>query len=128
MMEWWAFVLLFLGPLTGGLLGSVFKSTDRNRLKLFLAFSGAFLFSVTVLSLIPEIYEQGGHYTGVFVLLGFFFQIILEQFSKGIEHGHLHVNEKAAHKRIPYEVFIGLGLHSFLEGMPLGGNIFNSGE
>jgi zinc and cadmium transporter len=128
MMEWWGFLLLFAGPMTGGIMGSLFKSTDRNRLKLFLAFSGAFLFSITVLSLIPEIYHQGGKYTGVFVLLGFFFQIILEQFSKGIEHGHLHVHPHTARIRIPYEVFAGLGLHSFLEGMPLGGNIFESGE
>src|SRR5690606_32121841 len=31
---------------------------------------------------------------GLFIMLGIVFQIILEYFSKGAEHGHVHVHEK----------------------------------
>ena len=42
-----------------------------------------------------------------------FLQIILEQFSKGVEHGHGHI-----HGSVPLSMLIGLGVHSFIEGMP----------
>ena len=53
---------------------------------------------------------------------GFFFQVFLEKFSRGVEHGHLHVHGKPS-KLIPYEILISLSLHSFMEGMPLGSGL-----
>ena len=83
-----------------------------------LAFSGAYLFGVAVLSLIPEIYQEAKVQTGLFILIGFLFQLLLEFFSEGLEHGHLHVH-KGAKATVPFVMLISLCIHSFLEGMPI---------
>src|SRR5687768_7533865 len=95
-----------------------FRQVNQKMLKLLLSFSGAYLFALTVMHLIPEVYTSGNHSIGMYILIGFFIQIILEFFSEGIEHGHIHIhkNQNAA---FPYGVMLGLCLHSFLEGMPL---------
>lgn len=54
---------------------------------------------------------------GLFIMLGIVFQILLEFFSKGAEHGHVHIHEKF--KKIPWALFFSLCLHALLEGMPL---------
>ena len=51
-------------------------------------------------------------------MVGILFQIILEFFSKGAEHGHVHGNEKL--HQMPWLLFISLCLHAFLEGFPVG--------
>jgi zinc and cadmium transporter len=67
---------------------------------------------------LPESYESVGHQAGIWVLAGFMVQIMLEVLSKGMEHGHAH----ALHgKQLPFALFIGLGLHALLEGLPFGG-------
>ena len=86
-------------------------------MKLLLAFSGAFLLSSVASHFLPEIYESGDHDMGIYLIAGVFIQIILEFFSKGAEHGHLHVHKEV--KEFPYLLFGSLCLHAFLEGMPL---------
>lgn len=95
-----------------------FKKDNTQRLKLILSFSGAYLFAITILHLIPEVYHEGDHSIGLFVLGGFLFQILLEQFSEGIEHGHIHKHHHD-HYVFPYGIMFSLCLHAFLEGMPL---------
>jgi zinc transporter ZupT len=51
-------------------------------------------------------------------MAGILFQIILEFFSKGAEHGHVHGHETLTH--IPWLLFISLCIHAFLEGFPVG--------
>jgi len=87
-------------------------------LKLVLSFSGAYLFGITVLHLIPDAYHENDSFVGVFILLGFLFQIVLEQFSDGIEHGHMH-KPTGGHYVFPLGIIVSLCLHAFLEGMPL---------
>lgn len=113
------YILLFLSVIVSGL-SVLFINISSKNLKLILSFSGAFLFAICALHLIPEIYLSGTPYVGVYVLIGFFVQILLEFLSEGIEHGHIHVH-KHNHKEhaFPYAMMIGLSLHSFLEGMPL---------
>ncbi len=96
------------------------KPSDPNKLKLLIAFSGAYLLSITALHLLPEVFtgDDRGAYFGSFVLVGFFIQVMLEHFSSGIEHGHAHTHRSAG---LPVGLMIGLCLHAFLEGMPLGG-------
>ena len=96
----------------------LFKKDNTQRLKLILSFSGAYLFAITILHLIPEVYHQGDHRIGLYVLGGFLFQILLEQFSEGIEHGHIHKHHHD-HYVFPYGIMFSLCLHAFLEGMPL---------
>src|SRR5260370_8550333 len=117
-MTLWKVIVLFLGAFTGGMSVFLFKGNNHNNLKLVLSFSGAFLFGITVLHLIPDAYHGNDNYVGVFILIGFLFQIVLEQFSEGIEHGHMH---KPSHEHIafPLGILVSLCIHAFLEGMPL---------
>ena len=92
---------------------------EKKHLKLLLAFSGSFLLSLTIINLLPEVYEnQGVKQIGVFIMLGIIFQIVLEFFSQGAEHGHVHGHGQI-HK-MPWSLFISLCLHALLEGFPIG--------
>lgn len=121
-MKWWFYVLLIVFPLLGGLLGYYTGYGRRINIKLVLAFAGAYLLSVVLFHLIPHIYTEANVLSGALLLGGFFFQVFLEKFSRGVEHGHLHIHGKAG-KLIPYEILISLSLHSFMEGMPLGSGL-----
>ena len=93
------------------------KSHPLN-LKLFLAFSGAFLLSTTIFELLPEVYSHlDTKQIGVFIMSGILLQILLEFFSKGAEHGHVHF--KKSNSNFPWFLFISLGIHAFFEGFPL---------
>ncbi|RYE16696.1 MAG: zinc/iron permease, partial [Sphingobacteriales bacterium] len=72
----------------------------------------------TVLHLIPDAYHGNDNLVGVFILVGFIFQIVLEQFSEGIEHGHIHKHNHD-HVVFPVGIMVSLCLHAFLEGMPI---------
>ncbi|MBR9861499.1 ZIP family metal transporter [bacterium] len=122
MQFWWLFLLFFL-PFIGGIIGLLIQKEHVRELKIFLAFSGAFLISITILNLIPEVYERMGHEAGYFVLGGFFLQIVIDFFSKGIEHGHLHFHEMK--KGFPLSIFLALSMHAMLEGLGLGGEVFS---
>ena len=115
-------MISFLAPILAVLFGVLIvlllsKSKPLN-LKLFLAFSGAFLLSTTIFELLPEVYSHlETKKIGVYIMGGIFLQILLEFYSKGAEHGHLHHNES---KNIfPWFLFISLGIHAFFEGFPL---------
>ncbi|MGB0185955.1 MAG: ZIP family metal transporter [Flavobacteriaceae bacterium] len=88
-------------------------------LKLLLTFSGAFLLSTTVFELLPGVYSNlSAKLTGVYILTGIILQNILELFSKGAEHGHLH-HQDNQRKIFPWFLFLSLGVHAFLEGFPI---------
>lgn len=93
------------------------KTENKSRLKLLLAFSGSFLLSLTVMHLLPEVYDSHDHSIGLFIMVGILFQIVLEFFSKGAEHGHVHGHHEM--HTIPWSLFISLCLHAFLEGFPV---------
>lgn len=119
-MNYLMYIILFLSVIISGTSVLFINISSRN-LKLILSFSGAFLFAICVLHLIPEIYLSGTPSIGIYILIGFFAQILLEFFTEGIEHGHIHVHTHHGHKHqaFPYAMMIGLSIHSFLEGMPL---------
>lgn len=108
--------LLFIPVLAGGI-SVFFARLNENKLKLLLAFSAAYLLALSFLHLLPECYMVLNYKAGVWVLTGFFVQVLLEFFSHGIEHGHAHIHAKD-HK-IPFVMLAGLYLHSFIEGLPL---------
>ncbi len=110
------YIFLIATALIGGLSVLAFKIQGKA-LKLILSFSGAYLFAISVLHLIPEIYSEGTNQAGVFILVGFFLQILLEYVSEGIEHGHIHIHHHD--KAFPLTMMMGLCIHSFIEGMPL---------
>ncbi len=83
-----------------------------------MAFSGSFLLSITVFELFPEIYNNSLNKSiGVFVMIGVLLQIILEFFSKGAEHGHVHHHSDAI--AFPSVLFFSLAIHAFIEGFPI---------
>lgn len=165
------YILPFVSIILGYLIAIFFQPKNKQNLKLLLAFSGAFLLTITVSHLLPEVYyheiekeiktelveQQENHHDhshdndhshadhshdshqvaevdnhsghnhnhnhgalkiiGLFIMIGIVFQIVLEYFSRGAEHGHVHIHEKMS--KIPWALFISLSLHALLEGMPL---------
>ncbi|SDW35929.1 ZIP family metal transporter [Flavobacterium degerlachei] len=112
------YLLPLLSVLLGYVIALVLKPKNKTNLKLLLAFSGSFLLSLTVMHLLPDVYESHEENIGVFIMLGILFQIILEFFSKGAEHGHVHGHVNMSH--IPWLLFVSLCIHAFLEGFPVG--------
>jgi zinc and cadmium transporter len=119
-------LILVLGPLIGGVIAFYSTLLYEKQLKLFLSFAGAYLLSVTLTQLIPEAFQTFETNKGLFVLLGFLFQVFLERFSEGVEHGHLHLNKHLKNKVIPTGILVSMGFHSYTEGIPLGA--FNPNE
>jgi zinc and cadmium transporter len=119
-METWKVLVLFFCAFLGGA-SIFFVKSDRSKLlKLILSFSGAYLFAITVLHLIPDAYSGvDAHDIGIYILVGFLIQVFLEQFSEGVEHGHMHHHHQEGGHVFPYGIMISLCLHAFLEGMPL---------
>lgn len=106
-------IVLFLAVVVGGIASYVIN-TNSAFFKLTLAFSGAFLFGTLMTHLLPEVFENT--HGGLWVLLGFGIQLLLDFISKGLEHGHLHTHAN----KIPVLPLLGLFVHAFIEGMPLG--------
>lgn len=115
-MIWTIFWLIFAVVL-GGLVVLFLNDYRKSIIKLMLAFSGGFLLSVAFTHFIPELYDTGGKWVGICILAGFLVQLILEFFSGGIEHGHIHVHKD---QKIPIALLVSLSIHSFIEGIPLG--------
>jgi len=112
-----AIVLPIISVLIGFLLVLIFKPSHQSNLKLLLAFSGAFLLSVTVFDFLPEVYHHQGKHIGLFIMIGILLQIVLEFLSKGAEHGHLHLDKNS--QLFPWLLFISLSIHALLEGLPI---------
>ena len=112
------YLLPLFSVLIGYIIALFLKPKNKSSLKLLLAFSGSFLLSLTVMHLLPDVYESHNHNIGLFIMVGILFQIILEFFSKGAEHGHVHGHDTMYH--MPWLLFISLCIHAFLEGFPVG--------
>jgi hypothetical protein len=114
-------VVMFVSVFSAGILFYAFRKSNPTYLKLSLAFTGAYLFAISMVHLIPGVFNSGTQNIGYFILAGFFIQLILEYISEGIEHGHIHVHKGHSNK-FPVAMMAGLCIHSFLEGMPLSGH------
>ncbi len=108
--------ILFIAPLIGAIVALIVRQKDDANFKLVLSFSGAFLFSVMLLHLLPEIFQTQGINAGLFMLIGFFIQVFLEQATHGIEHGHFHHHSES--NTFLISLFVGLSVHSFFDGIP----------
>ena len=87
---------------------------------IILAFSGAFLLSVTLFHLLPEVFTVPSKVMGLYIMSGILLQIVLDFFSKGAEHGHVHIHSDA--RSFPWLLFISLSIHALLEGFPVMNN------
>lgn len=113
-------IISLLGSVIGGgIIVELFSIKKDKNIQHLLTFSGAYLLAISILHLIPEIFTHNTNDNiGIFILLGFLIQLLLEYFSQGIEHGHLHKSTT-----IPFSVLISLCLHALLEGVPLAGHL-----
>lgn len=102
------------------------KSANPIYLKLMIAFTGGFLLTVCLVHLLPEVYGAGLPDVAGYVLAGFIIQILLDQMSAGLEHGHVHVHNNSLWT--PWIIISGLFLHALLEGIPLGGHSHADGH
>jgi zinc transporter ZupT len=121
--------VLFLTPLLSGFLIFFFNGVRTSTFKLILVFAGGYLFAITVVHILPDLYISGSEAgpIGLFVLAGFFLQQLLEYYTSGIEHGHLHTHHHHHHDE-PHDhpatisalvLLVALCVHAFLEGAML---------
>ncbi|MGB0880323.1 MAG: ZIP family metal transporter, partial [Polaribacter sp.] len=113
-----SYILLIVSVFLGSSLVFILKPSTKI-VRLLLAFSGAYLLSVTILHLLPEVYTATTNHTsiGIFILVGIILQSVLESFSKGAEHGHIHIHTKG--KQFSILLFVSLCFHAFSEGLPI---------
>ncbi|MBL7765952.1 MAG: ZIP family metal transporter [Chitinophagaceae bacterium] len=123
-MIWFYFLLLTVLTLLGGSIPFLVKSFKSEWMTYMLAFSGAFLLGITLLHLLPESVHELQHEAGIYILIGFFIQLLLQRISHGVEHGHIHDHHTHVHGISP--IFLGLCIHAFMEGIPLGFNYQNT--
>ncbi len=117
-------VVLFLTPLLSGLLVFLIPKGKGANYRMLLIFAGSYLFAITVIHILPELYRHssGLDLIGLFVLAGFFLQQLLEYASSGVEHGHLHISDNhhrhEHHRAGAYSLLLlaALCIHAFLEG------------
>jgi zinc transporter ZupT len=117
------FILLFFTAMLAGGLAYFIPRWEEKYFKLVLVFAGSYLFAITVLHILPELFVESNNATsmGLYILLGFFIQQILALLSTGVEHGHIHhpSHQHAANVGV-WTIMIGLFMHAFLEGTLLG--------
>jgi zinc transporter ZupT len=86
-----------------------------------LAFSGSFLLSVTFLHLLPETFEELNSTAGIYLLIGFFLQLLIQRITHGMEHGHTHIHPHDHEHHITLlPLLTGLSIHAAMDGLPLG--------
>ena len=92
--------------------GSFFKAP--------LVFAGSYLFSITIIHILPELFSEAEEpfNLGIALLAGFFLQHLLEYLTSGIEHGHIpHSDGSKNHKNSStISLLIALCIHALLEG------------
>lgn len=109
--------LLILSVVIGAFLGKIFgeKSSFAKNL---LILSAGFLITICLNEVFPEVYESGAENIGIWVIGGVLIQMLLENLTKGFEHGHFHHHHEEKNI-LPAALMIGMFIHAFLEGIPL---------
>lgn len=112
------YLFTILAVVLGFILALIAKKQKSLNTKILLSFSGSFLLALTLFELLPEVYEHlDAKRSGLFIMCGILLQIFLELFSKGAEHGHVHIHKDET--VFPWLLFISLCIHSFLEGFSI---------
>src|SRR5690606_40772759 len=94
------YLLPVLAVLLGALIVFFVKKKRSLFTRLLLSFSGAFLLALTLFDLLAEVYNHvEAKQTGLFIMIGILLQTVLEFFSKGAEHGHVHIDKVSTHIR-----------------------------
>lgn len=108
-------IILFLSAFLPGLYIINKPGYNDKNLHYWLVFAGAYIFSITIVHLIPELFSSTGNpkYLALFILFGFFMQIFIDFLTSGVEHGHAHQH----HTKTPViSLMVGLTIHAFMDG------------
>ena len=117
---------MYLYPFLAVIIGSVIvlflsKKAIQINSQLTLAFSGAFLLSITVFDLLPSLYTENifnnksdQKLIGLMIMTGVLFQVILEFFSNA-KYDELDTNKN----KLPWVLLISLSIHAFIEGFSI---------
>ena len=126
-----SYALIFIGVMAWSVLLSGRHRIGKKFIDATTTFGGAFLFASCFINLVPHMYLEGyttpnlGIKVGAAALVGFMIQLLLEQMTHGVEHGHNHNVCCEDHEHHPEHIhpmtglMLGLYIHSFLEGMPM---------
>lgn len=145
-----AYALIIVGIIVWSALIPGRRKVGSRTMNYITIFGGAFLFASCFINLVPHMFlgdepyrfvTPGLHFKiAAAVMVGFLIQLLLEQLTKGAEHGHNHCpcceEEKEAeehhHEHHQHDghchnasihpvtgLLIGLSIHAFLEGMPM---------
>lgn len=113
------YIILFLAVLIGGSAALYLEQVKSKYLSWLLSFSGAYILGIAMLHLMPIAFQGTAANPGLWILVGFFVQLLLEQLSGGVEHGHIHPHQHGGGGYM-LQLMLGLCLHAFFEGLPLG--------
>lgn len=127
-MNWLGLGTVFFTSIISGMLAYRIHLKTMYWIRISMGFSGAYLLSVAILHLLPEVFEHEQKLIPFFVLGGFFIQLIIEYFSKGLEHGHIHSKAHPHQHSKVYTIMIGITIHGIIEGLPLSGAGFKHHE
>ena len=112
--------ILLFSALLGGFLAFKFRSVEKLSFAMVLAFAGSYLLVITLVHILPELYISSSNIgiTGLYVVGGFFLQLLLENLTAGAEHGHVHpLDQHHDHKAgLGISLLIGMSVHALLEG------------
>jgi zinc transporter ZupT len=113
-----SFMLLFFSAFLAGMVALITSKWKERDFKLVLVFAGSYLFSITILHILPELFadRDSAYFMGLYILLGFLLQLVLVFMSSGIEHGHIHQHSSHGVGNSVWTLMAGLFLHAFLEG------------
>ncbi len=117
-MTFWEYFIILFSVLLGGGLAFLVQRDSKSFLQFVLSFGGAYILGITVLHLMPAVFVGGDQKMGLWILAGFIIQLLLEQLSMGVEHGHIHAPNKGR-SIFAIQLMLGLCIHAFLEGIPL---------
>ena len=110
--------LLILSVVSGVILGKFFGNKEQFA-KNLLVLSAGFLITICVNEVFPAVYTSENHSNiGLFVIGGVLLQMLLENLTKGFEHGHFH-HDHDQQSILPFALMVGMFIHAFIEGIPL---------
>lgn len=115
-----SFSLLFIVTFLSGLMVYAIPRWRGEQFNSALIFSGSYLFGITVIHILPELFDHATsrELTGSLILVGFFLQMFLEYFTSGVEHGHVHSHQhEQGHTMVTsISMLVALCVHAFMEG------------
>lgn len=112
------YFILIMSVVAGVLLGRYFGGRPKF-VKNILILSAGFMIAVCLNEIFPQVYQAAHHNIGYWVIAGVLLQLLLENLTKGFEHGHFH--HRSESQILPVALMVGMFIHAFIEGIPLAG-------